>query len=279
MFAVARTLPPEAAPMLFADLIDLKPVGESLWAGEADTDYSHPAGQFGGWTAAVLLKAAMLEAGDHGPPLSLTVMFTDAIGAGPIEVATRLLRSGSRLQFWRAEISQRGKVCAHAQITFGARRSSSSEFTDAEMYAMTAPESDEMKPLMRPPTKFGEKLDGRSFPYPENWKPGEFPARSVFWIRHAERMEMDYPLLAMLADFAPPRPMMKSGKFMFSSTVSMNIYFHASPEEIAGVGGDYVLSDTVCRRCAGGYFDHELKLWSRSGALLATSEQVAAYRE
>jgi len=262
----------------FADLIQLQPGAENLWAGEADTDYSHPAGQFGGWTAAVLLKAAMMEAGEHGPPLSLTVMYTEAIGAGPIEVSTRPLRAGQRLQFWRAEISQRGKVCAHAQITFGARRSSKTEFTDAEMYASPPPEAEGLISFS-PPTKFGQKLDCRSLPRPEAWKPGEYPARSVFWIRHNDGVAMDYPLLAMLADFSPPRPMMKTGQFMFSSTVSMNIYFHGSPEEVAAVGVGHILSDTACRRCAGGYFDHELKLWSRTGALLATSEQVATYRE
>lgn len=276
--AAVKTPPPGTIAMVFADLIDLKPAAPNLWAGEADTGYSHPAGQFGGWTAAVLLKAAMMEAGEHGPPLSLTVMFTDAIGDGLIEVSTRPLRMGQRLQFWRAEISQRGKVCAHAQITMGARRASNSEFTDAEMYVLPPPETDGLI-VFSPPTKFGEKLDSRSLPYPEGWKPGEFPARSVFWARHKDGIAMDYPLLALLADFSPPRPMMKRGQFMLSSTVSMNIYFHGLPDEVAAVGGDFVLSDTISRRCAGGYFDHELKLWSRSGALLATSEQVAAYRE
>jgi acyl-CoA thioesterase len=90
---------------------------------------------------------------------------------------------------------------------------------------------------------------------------------------------MDHAQLAMLADFSPPRVMIKRGAFMLSSTVSMNIYFHASPEDLDAVGEDYVLNETDCRRCEGGYFDHELHLWSRSGALLATSEQVAAYRD
>src|SRR5262249_5369574 len=224
----------------FASAIDLRPAAENLWAGEADTDYSHPAGQFGGLTAAGLLKAAMLEAGEHPPPLSETVMFTDAIGAGPIEVSTRPLRAGSRLQFWRAEISQRGKVCAHAQITIGARRASKSEFTDAEMYPSPPPETEGLISFS-PPTKLGEKLDARALPFPEGWKAGDYPARSVFWARHAGGVEMDYPLLAMLADFSPPRPMMKTGQFMMSSTVSMNIYFHGSPEEVAAVGTDYLL--------------------------------------
>jgi hypothetical protein len=45
----------------FADLIQLQPGAENLWAGEADTGYSHPAGQFGGWTA-----SRVAEGGDDG---------------------------------------------------------------------------------------------------------------------------------------------------------------------------------------------------------------------
>ncbi len=261
----------------FADLIQLRPAAENLWAGEADTTYSHPGGQFGGWTAAVLLTAAMMEPGERGGPLSLTVMFTDAIGAGPIEISTRPLRAGARLQFWRAELSQRGKVCAHAQITFGMRRPSAG-FTDAEMPSVPPPEDPSMTSFS-PPTRFGEQLDGRSPPWPPSYKPGAGPARTMFWTRHQHGVGMDYALLAMMADFAPPRPMIKRGTFMMSSTVTMNVYFHASEAELAAVGEDYTLNDTVCRRCEGGYFDHELHLWSRSGALLMTSEQVAAYRD
>ena len=48
---------------------------------------------------------------------------------------------------------------------------------------------------------------------------------------------------------------------------------------VADAGNDFILSEVHCRRCEGGYFDHELKLWSRNGVLLATSEQVAAFRD
>jgi len=61
--------------------------------------------------------------------------------------------------------------------------------------------------------------------------------------------------------------------------VSMNVYFHGADDEVAAVGSDFVLTETDCRRCEGGYFDHSLKLWSKSGALLMTSEQVAAFRD
>src|SRR5262249_12466524 len=134
------------------------------------------------------------------------------------------------------------------------------------LFPLPPPEEPQMISFS-PPTKFGQQLDARSLPWPADRKPGESPAMSVFWLRHKQAYTLDHTLLAMLADFAPPRPAIKRGTFLMSSTVSMNIYFHGSQEEIAAVGDDYMLNDTVCRRCEGGYFDHELKLWSRSGAL------------
>lgn len=260
----------------FAPTIDLKPAGENLWAGEADPAYSHHGGRFGGWTAGVLLRAAMLEPGERGDPLSLTVLYTDAIGDGPIEVATRLLRAGSRLQFWRSELSQRGKLCAHAQATFGVRRETT-RFTDAVMPSPPPPDSDTLVESV-PPVPFGEQFSARWATVSPLLGASDGPASSLFWIRDRHGRSVDHILLAAMADFAPPRVMYRTGKFTVSSTVSMTVHFHATPEELAEVGDSYVLSDVHCRRCEGGYFDHELKLWSRSGALLATSEQVATFR-
>ncbi len=262
----------------FASAIDLRPAAPGLWAGEADQDYSHPGGQFGGWTAAALLKAVTLEEGERGPPLSMTVMFTDAVGAGPLEIETRLLRAGSRLQFWRSEVSQRGKLCAHAQVTFGERRPAPG-FTDAKPLFPLPPPSDPAMISFVPPTRVGEMIDARTPPRAPEFQGPDAPASTACWVRHKQAFSVDHALLAMFADYAPGRPMIKFGRFMRSSTVTMNIYFHASEAELAAVGDGWLMSDVECRRCDGGYFDHVLKLWSPQGALLLTSEQVSAYRD
>jgi len=265
----------------FASSIVLRPAAENLWAGDADPNYGHlgGAGRFGGWTAATLLRAAMLEPGDRGEPLSLTVLFTDGIGDGPIEVSTRLLRAGARLQFWRSEISQRGKLCAHAQATFGYRRETT-RYTDAVMPEAPPPEDVSLNPNTFP-VPFIQQFGARWVtPLPMDPRvDSQAPTRSIFWVRDVNGRSIDYVLLAAMADFAPPRVAWKRKRMTQSSTVSMTTHFHATPEELEQVGSDYVLSDVQCRRCEGGYFDHELKIWSRSGALLATSEQVAAFRD
>ncbi len=262
----------------FADTLKLAPAEENVWLGEADPAYAHPGGRFGGWTAAMLLKAAMSEPGERGDPLSMTVLYTDAVVDGPIEISTRPLRAGARLQFWRSELIQRGKVCAHAQIVFGVRRPTMA-FTDARMPVVGSPD-DPSAVSFSPPTPFGQQLEARWLSAVP-WTPREGEedeARSLFWSRHHGGHVLDHTLLALLADYAPPRIMVKKRAMLISSTVSMNVYFHATPDEIASVGDGFLLSEVDCRRCEGGYFDHELKLWSQSGALLATTEQVAAFR-
>lgn len=263
----------------FADTLILSAAGANTWSGEADPDYAHQGGRFGGWTAAILLQAAMLEPEARGEPLSTSVLFTDAVGDGPIEISTRLLRAGSRLQFWRSELQQRGKVCAHAQVTLGVRRDTPG-FTDAVM--PEAPPPEEVKPPsgLHMSVPFLHQFQSRWVTAsPLNLQDQGETARSMQWVRDSHGRTMDHGLLAALADLAPPRVTFKRKTWVYSSTVSMTTHLHALPDELAAVGSDFVLSDVQCRRCEGGYFDHELKLWSRDGVLLATSEQMAAFRD
>ena len=242
MTAVAQENFLSGASMTFASSIELKPAGTNLWAGEADPAYSHFGGRFGGWTAAVLLRAAMLEDGERGDPLSLPCFIRrDRRWADP--VSTGLLRSGSRLQFWRSEISQSDKLCAHAQVTFGVRRETT-RFTDAVMPEPPPPENQKLVESV-PPVPFGQQFSARWATQSPLLGADDGPASSLFWIRNKQGLAIDHVLLAAMADFAPPRVMYKARKFMMSSTVSMTVHFHATAEELAEVGNDYVLSEVT----------------------------------
>jgi acyl-CoA thioesterase len=263
--------------MSFAESLNLQPLAANTWIGEADPAYAHAGGRFGGWTAAALLRAAMLEPGERGEPLSLTVLYPDAVVDGPVHISTRLIRAGSRLQFWRSELSQAERCRAHAQVTFGVRRETL-RFTDARMPDVPPPEEPRLVEST-PPVPFGRQFSMRWISQSPLTGRQDGPARSLVWTRDVQGRAIDHVLLAALADLAPPRVMFKTGQFTTSSTVSMTVHFHATPQELAEVGSGYVLSEVDCRRCEGGYFDHQIKLWSRTGALLATSEQMAAFRD
>lgn len=263
----------------FEDSIQLAATGENLWSGHVDPAYRGFGSQFGGWTAATLLKAILLEEQAKGRPLSESVLFLESINEGPFEISTRLIRSGARLQFWRSELHQGGKCCAHAQVTLGVRRDTIS-FTDAIMPEAPPPDTDGLGEWT-PPAGFGAQYRSRWItPMPQSPDLDRSkPASSLVWQQDRSRRALDVLQLASMADLAPPRVMWKREGMVQSSTVSMTTHFHATPDEIAAVGSRFILSEVHCRRCEGGYFDHELKLWSPDGALLATSEQVAAFRD
>lgn len=263
----------------FSDSIVLAATGDNLWSGTVDPAYRGFGSQFGGWTAAALLKAILNEPQAKGGPLSQSVLFIESITEGPYDVSTRLIRSGARLQFWRSEVHQGGKCCAHAQVTLGVRRETT-RFTDAMMPDAPPVETPGLGEWT-PPAGFGAQYRSRWItPLPRSPDLDRSkPASSLVWQQDRASRPLDVLQLAAMVDLAPPRVMWKREAVTASSTVSMTTHFHAMPEEIALVGARPILSEVHCRRCEGGYFDHELKLWSPEGALLATSEQVAAFRD
>lgn len=58
----------------------------------------------------------------------------------------------------------------------------------------------------------------------------------------------------------------------------MSVYFHATPEELAAAGADYVMVEATGTRGESSTSGQQARLWSRQSALLATTEQLAWYR-
>jgi acyl-CoA thioesterase len=69
------------------------------------------------------------------------------------------------------------------------------------------------------------------------------------------------------------------GPTIRTTTLSLTAYLHATAEELAEVGDDYILVECEGRVGGGGASDERSSYWSRAGKLLATSEQLAWYRE
>lgn len=263
----------------FADTLAIERGEDGLWRGEADRRFSNGAdprlaGQFGGWVAAVLLKAAQAALAPKHRPRALSVHFLNAVRAGPLDVRVAPLRQGRTVSFWQSELSQ-GEVRAHAVLTAGVDRPD----PHARLYAQPpqAPGPDAAGLLrFTPPTPFGQSVEARwvdGMPFQD----GE-AARSVFWSRIAAAARVDAAALALLSDFMPPRIFFAAKAFVPSSTLSLSLYLHASAEELQAVGEGFILVEVIGRRIAAGYWDHTASFWSADGALLATSEQLALHR-
>ena len=64
-----------------------------------------------------------------------------------------------------------------------------------------------------------------------------------------------------------------------TTTLSLTAYLHASAEELAALADDFILIECEGRVGGGGASDERSSYWSRDGRLLATSEQLAWYRQ
>ncbi len=110
---------------------------------------------------------------------------------------------------------------------------------------------------------------------------GEFASGDTLscqWVREISGRLLDQPQLAYLADQYAPRSFFWGLGPRPTATLTMSVYFHANDDEIAVAGDDFVLVEATGTRGEQGTSGQQAALWSRHGALLATTEQLSWYR-
>lgn len=256
-----------------ADSLALHATGEGSWRAFSDPKHEANTGMFGGWTAALLLKSVLSDARVQGEPAAITVSYVNRVAPGrALAVSTHPLGGGRTVTTWRADVRREDseEMLASASVVLANRRESD-DFTEWPMPAAPVPED---LPMIHPPATFGQHLDMRMDKIPF----GQPDSHSVQWIRERTGHPVDHVLLAYLADAYPPRILYRGSAPRPSSTLSMSVYFYASADELAAVGDDFVLSEAVGTRAEQSIAGSQLRLWSRSGALLATSEQLCWFK-
>ncbi|HRK64710.1 MAG TPA: thioesterase family protein, partial [Terricaulis sp.] len=100
-------------PPLLSDTLTLSRAEPGLWRGDVDPAYSNGMsgafiGQFGGWIAAALLKAALGDAPEGQIARSLNAHFFSPVRPGALSVRVRVLRKGKSVSFLQSEVVQGG---------------------------------------------------------------------------------------------------------------------------------------------------------------------------
>ncbi len=266
-------MPHDIVPVSLEDSLALHATGEGTYRAYADPDNEAGAGMFGAWTAALLLKSVLCDPRAGGEPAGLNVNYIRRIPPkSELTVKCAQLGGSQSVQTWRAEIfvESREAPSATATITLANRRDSDA-FTER-----TPPEAPDPHslPMIHPPASFGQRVDMRAWTIPF----GQNNSHSAQWLRERCGHPVDHVLLAYLSDAYPPRIFMRSPGFRPSSTLTLSAYFYASAAELAAIGDDFILSEPVGTRAASSIVGSQLNIWSRSGALLATSEQLCWFK-
>src|ERR1700744_1984371 len=99
--------------------------GDSAWQGQCGEDYYAFVGQFGGATAASILRALIDHPQRAGDPLALTVNFCAPVVQGEFDLDIRLVRANRSSQHWSVEMTQgKAGVVTLASAVFAERRPS-----------------------------------------------------------------------------------------------------------------------------------------------------------
>ncbi len=249
--------------------------GDGCCTAFADPRYESLNAMFGGWTTAVALGATLKSADNGARPSAITINFVDRVESGnDVHLHTRRVGGSRSVEHYLTELSaaEDNRTLAVATVVLSSRRATDGH-TQPSMPDAPDPESLEE---FHPPGPEG----GRAMVRPITGHPPRHhvDTRSTAWVREMTGRRVDHLQLAFLADQFEPRPFFWSEDPRPSATLCMTVYFHATDEELEGVGDDYVLSEATGSRGASSTSGQHARIWSRSGVLLATSEQLCWYR-
>jgi Thioesterase-like superfamily len=260
--------------------IPLTPVAPGHWTTLAGPEWSNPGGGlWGGYAIGLCIRVLEAEPEAVGEALSLTLTYAAGLPSGELHIRTRRLRQGGSVGVWEVELLAAGseQVGVHGVVTM-ARRPNTPDFAFAKMPA--APDPDSL-PSPEAPGETGRHYGASAF---ERRTLDGFPpqptgdSRSLAWVR-SRRGPLDKALLGMITDNSAPRAMYALGPTIMTTTLSLTAYLHATVEELADVGDDFILVECEGRVGGGGASDERSSYWRRDGKLLATSEQLAWYRQ
>jgi acyl-CoA thioesterase len=222
--------------------IDLDTIEDNVRRGRTHPEWANMVGPFGGITAAAMVRA--IETHQH----------------------------------WVVELSQNGEVKTTATALFAIRRDT---WADTEARPPSAPPPEEVAPGgLGAAIAWGARYDMRfvAGSVPETDPQPSPTSTTTLWVRDSAQRRVDYPALAALSDIFYPRVFLRRGGYVPAGTISLTTYFHADQEQLDALGGDYVLATAHANRFSRGYFDQSAQLWTREGALLATTQQIVYFK-
>jgi acyl-CoA thioesterase len=267
--------------------IALSALGDGVYEGQTDINYRLITGPFGGWVSAIMLKAATVHLNGLSDdpkaahPVSMTVNFIAPITAPSVRVQVIVQKMTRTLCFLRVEATQiledKSVPVASALVILGPRRG------DLHLVEQTMPPD---LPLAHTIAPYGGRTGGPNFfaryevryvigvPFHE----GE-QSRSIVYTREHPPAPIDAFALAAMSDVPLPRLMFRRPSMMPFATVTLTINFHHLESDLIAQGSDELVIESRTRQIRSGFFDQTSELWSKTGILLATSEQMVWFKD
>ena len=252
------------------------------WQGATSDDYHAFVGQFGGATAATLLRALMQQPERAGDPLAFTVNFCAPISAGSFELTPRLIKATRSTQHWGIELSQGDAGVEVFATAVVAQRRETWTHRPAEMPKTAAYDEAPVYERGAVAASWIRQFEFRFVENEPNFGDGPLPEpaspHTKAWIGHAVPRTLDLLSLSAIADAFFARIFHVRGELLPIGTVSMTTYFHVDAADLAAEPITAVLGVADANVFHKSFSDQTGELWSPSGRLLATTHQITYFK-
>ena len=213
----------------------------------------------------------------------LTVNYASGVAAGAFHITATPVRTNRSTQHWVLSLEQPGaegemEVVITATAMTALRRETW-HLSDVAMPAVPAPTDLERRD-MRGAMEWLNRYDMRFVQgaIPEDWDGSGTHSLSQIWVRDAQPRALDFASLASMSDVFYPRVWLRRATRVPAGTVSMTIYFHASAQQLADNGPNFLLAQAQGQVYRHGFFDQTAQLWAQDGTLLVTSHQLVYFK-
>lgn len=262
----------------FDEAVHLEALPDGRLRGVTVDAYWNLMSPFGGVTAAAALNGILLHPDRQGDPIALTVNFTTPLQPGEFDVTARLTRANRSTQYWAVEVRQGAtpEVMVSASAVLATRRDTWGYAEAVRPSTVGVAECERFLPrltTMRWPHMYDVRY-ARGRVLQEN-----SDSLTYSWIQDATPRPIDFLSLTAYCDTFAPRLFFRRPKVVLIGTVSFNIYFHVSADELAEQGTESVLGVAQGQVAHRGYFDQQAQVWGKSDRLLATTQQIVWYKE
>ncbi|HEX6235661.1 MAG TPA: thioesterase family protein [Acidimicrobiales bacterium] len=263
----------------------LEPVADGRYTAELREDWNIW-GPNGGYVASVALRAAGLTTG-RARPASIVAHFLGVAAFDRVNVDVAVLRGSRFATSARVSITQGGRPVLEA-LVWGVDPGGAALEHDIAPAPEVPPPSEvpsweermaDVDPADRPPFRFWDNIEHRPLQWRDDWPPPE-PAspEGRWWFRFRPTPLFDDPWVDACRLLIPVDTMGWPAAFpahahvdppeVIAPTVDLSAHFHRP-----ATGEEWLLCDAVSPVAAGGLVAATVRVWGRSGALLASGDQ------
>lgn len=237
--------------------------------------WSVGAGPNGGFTAAIVLRAAIAHLDDPGMhPRSFTVHLLGAPATGACALHTVTERAGRTAAFVGVRLVQQGRTMATGSAVFVRPRDAPASY--AARAAPAAPKPDaltgdtEVRRLQPRPVYLAH-YEQRFVTPPLT---GDTDPVVIGWTRFVDPAPYDAVALAAIGDSFPPPSLGRSAELFGALTLDYTVHFRAALPHPSTAPDGFVLAELRSDFASDGLVEEDGWLWAPDGTLLAQVRQL-----